>query len=345
MPTRYESNFPVQAQPGLGSYVAAGFKDRAARIKEEKKGMATLIAQLAQVGMIKPGGKTGDPNTLSAYGQNFQIVTKQKDLADIRKQQLIDKERKSTGEIPMTKYEIANAAKDGYLDYLESEEWARQKFVIQDQYENDPTGYAKAIAAAEKDVYDTQYNTLYDMQKQFFPEAFKNNAIPKDPPPIDSAGEYTEVKDQSGYLKDITKQGTSIPKLAGTAALAGALLAPNVAKGAAKGVAGLAKGIPSFLKSAYTGKAPLTAATQMIGKHGGTRALLGAPTMAARAGAAVNPVARGYVGGKILGNVAATMTPQDTLSNIGNALYQNPAARAFAHPLQYMRDQQYRQGR
>ena len=91
---RYESEFPVQAMPGIGSYVAAGWKERAANIKEEKKGMATLIAQLAQVGMIKPANKAG-PNTLPAYGKHWEVVTKPESLSDIRKQQMIDKERKA----------------------------------------------------------------------------------------------------------------------------------------------------------------------------------------------------------------------------------------------------------
>ena len=345
MPTRYVTNLGKPIQPGLGSYVAAGWKERAASIKEEKKGMATLIAQLAQVGMIKPANKAG-PNTLPAYGKHWEVVTKPESLSDIRKQQMIDKERKATGEIPMTKYELANAAKNAYLDYLESEDWNRAKLTLQAQHENDPEGYAKAIAAAEKEVYENQYNTLYDLQKQFHPDAFEKDPLPKEPPPLDETGDFLKEEDQKGYLDDISKMGTSIPKIAGVTALGATILNPQgaktIAKGAAKGAVGLGKSLYPFAKALATGSPYTKTLATTAGKYGGK--MLSAPTVASRIGAAANPVLRGYVGGKILGNVAATLTPQDALYNMGGAVQGNPALRAFAHPMRYMTNTPYRQG-
>jgi hypothetical protein len=356
MPSRYESYFGDPVEPGIGEYIVAGLEKRQANQREDKKNMATLIAQLAQVGMIKPAKKAG-PNTLPAYGKHWEVVTTPESLQDMRTQQIIDQQRKETGEIPMTKYEIANEAKNNYLDYLESEEWARTKWTIEEDYKNDPEGMARAMAAAQKEVYDNQYNTLYDMQRQFFPDAFKDaesksGGSIKTPPPIDAAGNFIKEEDQKGYLQDIASTGTNIAKLAATTAGGVAVLKPGaitgIATGAAKGAKSLAKSMYPFAKAAFTGKAPLTPATIQTsvnaGRAGATRALLGAPTVASRMGAAVNPVLRGYVGGKILGNVAATLTPQDQLRQMGGVVQGNPALRAFAHPMRYMTNPMYRQG-
>jgi len=170
----------------------AGYRARKDTEAAEAKDMATLIAQLAQVGMIKPTSKVGE-NTLSAYGKHFEVITKEEDRAGIRQQQIIDAERKAIGELPLSDYEMAYQARGEALSYFKTPEWETREFAIKDALEGQPVAQQRAIAEAKADVIQESYNSLVSLQKQYHPDHYEKNPPPPDVPDIDPVtGEFSD---------------------------------------------------------------------------------------------------------------------------------------------------------